>query len=104
MTMSTSNANATYAPTLMRSTLTAVYPDRAKARHVINDLRAFGLRRDQLSVAMRDRRLQDNLVADTGLHVSEGAATGIAARQPRRGLRGFIAGLRANVFPSHLSI
>ncbi len=104
MTTSTSTVNARFTPTVERSMLTAVFPDRAEARHVINDLRAFGLRNDQISVAMRDRRLQDKLVADTGLRASEGAASGAGAERPHGGLHGFMAGLWTFVFPGNPSL
>lgn len=104
MTMSTSDANVTFAPSLGRVTLTAIFPGRAEARHVINDLRAFGLRLDQISLAMRDRRQQDKLTADTGLHATDGAVSGAVADQPPGGLRGFIDGIRSSVFPGNPSL
>lgn len=96
MTLSTRNANQSFTPTLKRSTITAVFPDRAEARHVINDLRAFGLRLDQISVAMRDRRQQDQLITDTGARAATGAANGAAVKRPDGGLRGFFNGRRSN--------
>lgn len=104
MTTSTSTVNTGFTPSLERSTLTAVFPDRAEARHVINDLRAFGLRPDQISLAMRDRRQQDKLVADTGLRASEGAAGAAGAERQHDGLRGFMAGLRTFIFPGNPSL
>ena len=88
----------TFIPNAGRTQLTAVFPDRAEARHVINDLRAFGLRLDQLSVAMRDPGQQDRLVVDTGLRASDGAISTASVRS-QSGLRGFMAGLRSSALP-----
>src|SRR4051794_15588222 len=103
MTTASNHGYETFTPNIGRTQLTAVFPDRAEARHVINDLRAFGLRLDQLSVAMRDPGQQDKLVVDTGLRASDGAISSGSVR-PQGGLRGFIAGLRSNVLPNNPSL
>ena len=81
-----------------------MFPDLAEARHVINDLRAFGLRLDQLSVAMRDLVQQDRLMAVTGLRASDGAVSRGAKVNPQGGLRGMLAGLRAGLLPNKPSL
>ena len=103
MTTSSNHGYETFTPNIGRTQLTAVFPDRAEARHVINDLRAFGLRLDQLSVAMRDPGQQDKLVVDTGLRASDGAISAASVRS-QGGLRGFIAGLRSSVLPHSPSL
>jgi hypothetical protein len=103
MTTPDNHVYATFTPNIGRTQLTAVFPDRAEARNVINDLRAFGLRLDQLSVAMRDPGQQDKLVVDTGLRASDGAISTAFVRS-QGGLRGFIAGLRSSVLPNNPSL
>lgn len=100
MTTPSHHGYETFTPNIGRTQLTAVFPDRAEARHVINDLRAFGLRLDQLSVAMRDPGQQDKLVLDTGLRASDGAISPAFVRL-HGGLRGFIVGLRSSVPPNN---
>lgn len=99
MTLSSNADYETFTPNVGRTQLTSVFPNRAEARHVINDLRAFGLRLDQISVAMRDRHQQDKLIGDTGAHAAAGAAGGAEAERPQGGLRGFMDGLRAGNVP-----
>ncbi len=68
-----SDVSLNFSTATERSTITAVFPDRASARHSIDDLKAFGLRADQIGVAMRDRRQQEQLIADTGIRAVDGA-------------------------------
>ena len=101
--MTTGNANATFTPTWGRSTLTAVFSSRAEARFIIDDLRSFGLRDDQIGVAMHDRRQQAQLIADTGTHAADGAAN--AALAATHGvLYRLMAVLRSIVFPGKPTI
>jgi hypothetical protein len=103
MATSSINVYETFTPNVGRTQLASVFPDRAGARRVINDLRAFGLRLDQLSVAMRDPGQQDRLVADTGLHASGGAISPAFAK-PEGGLRGLMTDLRSKVLPNNPSL
>jgi hypothetical protein len=103
MTASSNQVHETYTPKSSRTQLAAVFPDRAQARLVINDLRAFGLRLDQIGVAMRNSDQQARLVVDTGLHASAGAlAPAVAAQQGA--LRNLLAGLRSKLLPNRLSL
>jgi hypothetical protein len=99
MNTSKSQINMNIVSGVERSTLTAVFPDRATAKLVIDDLHAFGLRDDQISVAMRNGRQQDKLIADTGTHATEGAVNRAVGAHVQGGLRGLMIGLLTNIFP-----
>ena len=99
MNMSKSYVNLNIVPSMERSALTTVFPDRATARHAIDDLHAFGFRDDQISVAMRDSHQQDKLIADTGTHATEGAVNHAVGDHAQGGLRGLMSGLLTNIFP-----
>ena len=101
--MSTSNANSTFTPTWGRSTLTSVFSSRVEARRIIDDLRAFGLRDDQIGVAMRDPRQQAQFIDDTGTHAADGAANA-AATAAHGVLFRLMAGLRSNLLPGNPTI
>src|SRR5207247_9762421 len=102
-TMSTSMANSTLTPTWGRSTLTSVFSSRVEARRIIDDLRAFGLRDDQIGVAMRDPRQQAQFIDDTGTHAADGAANA-AATAAHGVLFRLMAGLRSNLLPGNPTI
>ena len=103
MTTSSNQVPETFTPNVGRTQLAAVFPDRAQARLAINDLRAFGLRLDQIGVAMRNPDHQARLVVDTGSHASAGAlAPAVAAQQGA--LRNLLAGLRSKLLPNRLSL
>src|SRR5947209_2565502 len=101
--MSTSNANSTFTPTWGRSTLTSVFSSRVEARRIIDDLRAFGLRDDQIGVAMRDPRQQAQFIDDTGTHAADGAANAAATAAHGIFYR-LMAVLRSIVFPGKPTI
>ena len=97
--MSTAHTISPFFPTWDRSTLTAVFSGRAEARHVIDDLRAFGLRDDQIGVAMHDPHQQDKFIEDTGTHAADGAANRAVVKAPHGALYRLLGGLRANLLP-----
>ena|SRR5438874_2336720 len=101
--MSTGITNSTYTPTWGRSTLTAVFSSRVAARFIIDDLRAFGLRDDQIGVAMRDPRQQQQFIDDTGTHAADGAANAVVVAAHSILYR-LTAGLRSILFPGSPTI
>ncbi|MBI5879884.1 MAG: hypothetical protein HZB53_19735 [Chloroflexi bacterium] len=93
--MTTSARIERFVPSAFARIVAAVYPDRVAARRIVNDLRAFGLRGDQLGVAMRDGSQQARLLLDSGLPAAAGALNGLAVDPVHHGWRALMAGVRA---------
>ncbi len=82
-----------------RTTVAAIFSDRAAAEHAINDLKAFGLRDDQIGVAMRERSAQGELIEEPGTKAVEGAVGGAVGGGLLGGVAGFLVGAGALVIP-----
>lgn len=95
--MSTESMKAT--DTKRGTTLAALFPGREAAERAINELKAAGLRGDQIGIAMRDRTAQGALVEDTGTKVAEGAVSGALGGGLLGGLTGFLVGIGALAIP-----
>lgn len=89
------NPSSSTQPQRAAHTVAAVYPDRVSARQAINDLRAYGLRKDQLGVAMRDGAQQARLLSDADIAAAAGAQHGAATQNAAGGgWRAMAAGIR----------
>ena len=73
MTILSTAAHTAAASGLKRKAVCAVFRDRQAARHAIGELRSFGLRADQIGIAMREYHQQQKFIEETGTHAAEGA-------------------------------
>lgn len=82
-----------------RQTVGALFMDRAAAERAINELKALGVRGDQIGIAMRDRNAQGQLIEDTGTKAAEGATSGAIGGGLLGGVVGFLVGVGALAIP-----
>jgi hypothetical protein len=76
-----------------RTTIAAVFDDRADAQAAIDELRAAGFTADQIGAALRDRTDAGELVAEPGPDAVEGAVEGALGGGLLGGATGFLVGL-----------
>jgi len=72
MTTLSTGAQVAVGSGMQRMTVCAVFRDRRAALSAIGELRSFGLRADQIGIAMRDYHHQQKLIEETGAHAAEG--------------------------------
>ncbi|HET8650632.1 MAG TPA: general stress protein [Gemmatimonadales bacterium] len=79
--------------------IVGTFDDRDDAAAAIRDLRDAGFAEEQMGVAMRDRRAQEELMDTTGTEAAEGAATGAVSGGIVGGVLGLLAGAGALLVP-----
>jgi len=82
-----------------RTTVAALFANRADAERAIEGLRDAGFTREQIGIALRDRTAQGEMVEKTGTHAAEGAATGLVGGGLLGALAGYLVATGALAIP-----
>src|SRR5215204_6191095 len=80
-------------------TVVGLFHNQADAERAIQRLKQEGFREDQIGVALKDRKQQDELIEGTGTQAAEGAATGAIGGGVLGGVIGLLAGVGALAIP-----
>jgi uncharacterized protein (TIGR02271 family) len=81
------------------ATVVGLFADQAEAERGIQALKAAGFSEQQIGVAVRDKRQQEELTEGTGTQAAEGATTGAVGGGVLGGIVGLLAGVGALVIP-----
>jgi uncharacterized protein (TIGR02271 family) len=82
-----------------QSTVVGLFHNQADAERAIRRLKEAGFSEDQIGVALKDRKRQDELIEGTGTQAAEGAATGAIGGGVLGGVIGLLAGVGALAIP-----
>jgi uncharacterized protein (TIGR02271 family) len=80
-------------------TVVGLFADQPAAERGIQSLKAAGFTEQQIGVAVRDKRQQQELTEGTGTQAAEGAATGAVGGGVLGGVVGLLAGVGALAIP-----
>jgi uncharacterized protein (TIGR02271 family) len=80
-------------------TVVGLFHNQADAERAIQRLKQEGFSEDQIGVALKDRKRQDELIEGTGTQAAEGAATGALGGGVLGGVIGLLAGVGALAIP-----
>jgi uncharacterized protein (TIGR02271 family) len=80
-------------------TVVGLFHNQADAERAIKRLKQEGFSEDQIGVALKDRKRQDELIEGTGTQAAEGAATGALGGGVLGGVIGLLAGVGALAIP-----
>ena len=80
-------------------TVVGLFHNQADAERAIQRLKDQGFSEDQIGVALKDRKRQDELIEGTGTQAAEGAATGAVGGGVLGGVIGLLAGVGALAIP-----
>jgi uncharacterized protein (TIGR02271 family) len=80
-------------------TVVGLFADQPAAERGIQALKTAGFSEQQIGVAVRDKRQQQELTQDTGTQAAEGAATGAVGGGVLGGVVGLLAGVGALAIP-----
>ena len=97
----TTNVNMTSTPRDMsgRKAIAGLFETREEAERAIDELKALGIRGDQIGVAMHDKAAQGELAQETGTKAAEGATSGAVGGGLLGGVLGFLVGAGALAIP-----
>jgi len=80
-------------------TVVGLFHNQADAERAIQRLKQEGFSENQIGVALKDRKRQDELIEGTGTQAAEGAATGALGGGVLGGVIGLLAGVGALAIP-----
>src|SRR3954464_16049954 len=80
-------------------TVVGLFHDQTDAERAIQRLKEEGFTENQIGVALKDRKRQDELIEGTGTQAAEGAATGAIGGGVLGGVIGLLAGVGALAIP-----
>lgn len=84
---------------MAKQSVVGSYQSENEAIAAIEDLQREGYRSEDISVISKDKQETENIVAETGTHAEEGAATGALTGGVLGGLGGVLAGIGALAIP-----
>jgi uncharacterized protein (TIGR02271 family) len=82
-----------------QGTVVGLFHNQTDAERAIRRLKEEGFTEDQIGVALKDRKRQDELIEGTGTQAAEGAATGAIGGGVLGGVIGLLAGVGALAIP-----
>lgn len=82
-----------------KGTVVGLFHNQADAERAIQRLKQAGFAEDQIGVAMKDRKRQEELIEGTGTQAAEGAAAGALGGGVLGGVIGLLAGVGALAIP-----
>src|SRR3954471_8462417 len=80
-------------------TVVGLFHNQADAERAIQRLKEYGFSENQIGVALKDRKRQDELIEGTGTQAAEGAAAGALGGGVLGGVIGLLAGVGALAIP-----
>jgi hypothetical protein len=85
--------------TTLKGTVVGLFHNQADAERAIQRLKESGFSDDQIGVALKDRKRQEELIEGTGTQAAEGAAAGAVGGGVLGGVIGLLAGVGALAIP-----
>jgi uncharacterized protein (TIGR02271 family) len=82
-----------------KGTVVGLFKDQAAAERAIQRLKESGFSENQIGVALKDRKRQEELIEGTGTQAAEGAAAGALGGGVLGGVIGLLAGVGALAIP-----
>jgi uncharacterized protein (TIGR02271 family) len=82
-----------------KGTVVGLFHNQSDAERAIQRLKEYGFSENQIGVALKDRKRQDELIEGTGTQAAEGAAAGALGGGVLGGVIGLLAGVGALAIP-----